>query len=100
MATIKICDYVTAFQEGEHIATSYQFYDGTTNKIIDESIRDKVNLTKWTSQLQDGNGGHYRNLTDLRGKIRLHYDGQDGDWIELGSYDQTDVEQIVHSCTI
>ncbi len=100
MATISICDYVTAFQESEHIATSYQFYNGDTNEIIDESLIDKVNLLKWNSQLSDGNGGHYRNLSNLRGRVKLHYENQDGDWIELGSYDQTDPNQLVHTCTI
>ena len=100
MATISICDYVTAFQESEHIATSYQFYNGDTNEIIDESLIDKVNLLKWNSQLSDGNGGHYRNLSNLRGRVKLHYEHQDGDWIELGSYDQTDPNQLVHTCTI
>lgn len=100
MATIKICDYITVFQESEHIATSYQFYNGETNEIIDESLVDKVNLLKWTSQLSDGNGGHYRNLSDLRGRIKMHYDGSTSDWIELGSYDQTDPTQPVHVCTL
>ena len=57
MATISICDYVTAFQESEHIATSYQFYNGDTDEIIDESLIDTVNLLKWNSQLSDGVGG-------------------------------------------
>lgn len=100
MATISICDYVTVFQESEHIATSYQFYNGDTNEIIDESLIDKVNLLKWTSQLSNGNGGHYRNLSNLRGRIKMHYETQDGDWVELGSYDQTDPNQLVHTCTI
>ena len=30
----------------------------------------------------------------------MHYETQDGDWIELGSYDQTDPNQLVHTCTI
>jgi hypothetical protein len=100
MATIKICDFITAFQEGKHIATSYQFYDGVTNKVIDESIMNTVSLTEWTSELKDGNGGHYRNLSDLRARINIHYDGSDSGWIYLGSYDQTDPLQPIHTCTI
>lgn len=100
MATIKICDFVTAFQEGGHIATSYQFYNGVTNDIIDESLVDTVNLLEWNSQLSDGDGGHYRNLTDLRARIKIHYDGDDSEWIELGTYNQTDPLQPVHTCTI
>lgn len=100
MATIKICDFITVFQEGKHIATSYQFYNGVNDDIIDESIRDTVNLTEWNSQLSDGEGGHYRHLADLRARVRMHYDDQDSKWIELGSYDQTDPLQPVHICTI
>lgn len=100
MATISICDYVTAFQETEHIATSYQFYNGDTNEIIDESLMDRVNLLKWTSQLSDGAGGHYRNLSNLRGRVKIHYGNQDSVWLELGGYDQTDPNQLVHTCTI
>ena len=100
MATIGICDVITLFQSGEHRATSYQFYNGETGEIIDESIENTENLLSWNSQLSDGNGGHYRNLSDLRARVKLHYDGSDSEWIELGSYDQTNPEQPVYSCTV
>lgn len=100
MATIKICDLITIFQDSEHIATSYQFYNGLTNDIIDESIRDTVNLLEWNSQLSDGEGGHFRNLTDLRARVMIHYETSDSEWLEIGSYDQTDPLQPIHSCVI
>lgn len=100
MATVEICDHVDLFKSSEHIASSFQFYNGLTGEIIDETIRDSVNLLKWNSQLRDGNGGHYRDLTDLRARVKFHYENEDSDWVELGSYDQTNPEQPVYSCDI
>ncbi len=101
MATIKICDFITAFQEGDHIATSYQFYNGVTNDLIDESIYNTEKLIEWNSQLYDGNGGHFKNLSDLRARVMIHYgDGSDSGWLELGGYDQTDPLQPINSCII
>ena len=100
MATIEICDQVTVFIPGAHIASSFQFYDGDTDMVLDETIRDTVNLLKWNSQLARPEGGHYRDVTNLRARVRFHYDGYDSPWIELGSYDQKDPEQPVYSCSI
>lgn len=90
MATINICKIITLFQKSEHIATSYEIYDGETNELIDYSYRNDVQLTKWSSPLSRSDGSHYTDLTNLKSRFKLHYrDGTDSEWYELPGYDQT-----------
>lgn len=101
MATIEVCSYTTLFVKSKHIGTSFRFINGDTGEVLDENINDKVNLLKWTSELAKGDGTHYRNLKNIKGLIRFHYEGEDSRWFSIGeSYDQTKAPPILHSCAI
>ena len=68
MAMISIKDYIDIGTGGVHNATSWQIAkDKDFTKIIDQSLKDKVNVKKWYSMLpklpEDG-PGYYADLDD------------------------------------
>lgn len=101
MATINICDYIDVFKKSRVLSTSYEIYRGDTGEVIASNYKDPVNLTKWTSELSDGNGGHYRYEKDLRARAKFHYFEEESNWFEVGqSYDQVSIPQPIHTCNI
>lgn len=101
MARIEICDYLDAFKTSVHSATSYQFIDGDTGKVLAENLEDKVNLYKWISDLSDGNGGHYREIRNMIGRVKFHYGKSSTEWINVGEpYDQRGEPQLIHKCKL
>lgn len=99
MATINLCEVITMFQKAEHYATSYEIYNGDDGTLIDSTYRDEENVESWTSQLSRGDGTHYRDVSNLRARFKMHYrDGSESEWYELDSYDQTAEKPIIHKC--
>lgn len=95
MASIKIDDFIDIGTGGILYAVSYQIYkvvDGK-EKIIDQSLEDKVNLGIWHSMLpklpedkKEGESDYYADEPDLRARVKLHM-GKRGEhvsaWYEL-----------------
>lgn len=101
MATIEICDFLDVFKKANHSATSFRYIDGDTGQVLDQSLENKDNLFKWTSQLSDGKGGHYRKVKNLIAQAKFHYGKDSSDWVVVGDpYDQTAYPQLIHQCKI
>lgn len=101
MATIEVCTYLDIFKKSRHDATSFQFIDLDTGKVLSENLKDKTNLYKWTSELSDGEGGHYRNIKNMVGRVKFHYGRYESEWTIVGKpYDQTAQPQLIHQCEI
>lgn len=92
MATIRIMSTKILFATAPHTSTSYQISkDINFTDIIDESIKDTVNLLEWNSPLEDGMGGHYKDLPIMYARVKFHFGtdtNKDSEWIVLDSFDQ------------
>ena len=101
MATIEVCAYLDIFKKTKHDATSFQFIDLDTGEVLSEKLKDKTNLYKWTSEISDGKGGHYRNIKNMVGRVKFHYGIYESEWVIVGKpYDQTAQPQLIHQCEI
>jgi hypothetical protein len=90
MATVYLEDFIDLGLDGRHDATSWQVaLDINFNTIIDESLVDKVNLTKWKTPLPTINGdGFYSDLSALYARIKVHIEDTESPWFVLPTENQ------------
>lgn len=99
MAYMQVLDYVDVGTGGEHDATSWQFAkDKDFTKIIDESLKDTVNIKKWHSMLpklpEDG-VGYYKDLDMLYGRFKIHVGDYESQWFEVDPKSQNYQEVVI-----
>lgn len=97
MAKLCIRDYVSIGMVRPPTAVSWQVsLDKDFKDIIDESIKDNVNITSWTTPLKKigSNNEYYKNLDNLYSRISLWYDDLDTPWYTVDKANQNMQELI------
>lgn len=99
MAMISIKDYIDIGTGGVHNATSWQIAkDKEFTKIIDQSLKDKVNVKKWYSMLpklpEDG-PGYYADLDELYVRVKIWIDDYTEDWFVLSPGNQNKQKVVI-----
>jgi hypothetical protein len=93
MAKLEINDYIDIGTGGFHNATSWQVAkDPEFKEIIDESLKDTVNVKEWHTMLpkrpEDG-PGYYADLDMLYARVKVHVDEYESPWEVLEPKSQT-----------
>lgn len=90
MAHIILDDYIDVGSGGDHDATSWQVaVDPEFKYIIDESLHDTVNLTRWYTMLPKIDGdGYYADLSEVYARVKIHVREHESPWFNLGPADQ------------
>lgn len=85
MAKLTILDVLDVGTGGFHNATSWQVaLDPDFTQIIDESLKDTVNVTEWHSMLPNIEGsGYYADLDNLYARVKAHVDDYESPWFVL-----------------
>lgn len=96
--------YIDIGTGGKHNATTWIVAkDKFFNRIIDQSLKDTVNLKEWTTPLpklpEDKidplKDEFYSDLETLYLKVIIHIDGFDSPPVEVGPFSQLDQEVLV-----
>lgn len=96
--------YIDIGTGGKHNATTWVVAkDKFFNRIIDQSLKDTVNLKEWTTPLpklpEDKidplKDEFYSDLETLYLKVIIHIDGFDSPAVEVGPFSQLDQEVLV-----
>ena len=93
MAKFSIIDFIDVGTGGPHDATTWRVYkDKNKTILLDENIRDEVNLTTWKSPIpkEDGSGEFYCDLKEFYVEITIHANGHTSDPFLLGPFNQLD----------
>jgi len=91
VAQFKLTNFIDLGTKGYHTATSWKVtLDRAGNNIIDQSLKDTVNLYHWMSSLPDGNGGHYADLSAVYLWVKVHILNDESDWYYAGVMNQND----------
>lgn len=93
MARLVVGDFIDMSTGASHDATSWVVAkDPEFNLIIDQSIRDTVNIKEWHTMLpkrsEDGEG-YYKAEEELWVKIQIHMGATDSNWLVIGPKSQT-----------
>lgn len=110
MAKISIIDFIDIGTGGPHDATTWKiFKDKEKTILIDQSIKDTVNLIEWHSPLpkEDGSGEFYNDLREFYVEVTIHANGYDSDPKTTGPHNQlfeeidiTDGDNVVKSTSL
>jgi hypothetical protein len=94
---IVIEDYISINAGGYHNASSYQVaLDKDFTIIIDQTIKDKVNVKYWHTPLPKVNGeGYYSNLTKVYARVKVWIDDFESPWYVLPIVNQQDQVIVV-----
>jgi len=97
MALLRIIDLIDINTKGFHNATSWQFaLDPDFTQIIDESLKDTVNVKEWHSMLPKITGdGYYADLDKLYARAKVWIDDNVSEWLEFTPLNQNDQTIIV-----
>ena len=93
MATFTVDYFIDIGTGGPHDATTWKVYkDKEKTILLDQSIKDEVNLTKWKSPIpkEDGSGDFYYDLKEFYVEIQIHANGHTSDPFLLGPFNQLD----------
>lgn len=85
MATFYIDDYIDFGTKGYHNATSWQVaIDPQFEKIIDQSLDDKINVKQWNSPLpRIDAAGFYKDLDNIYVRVKVHIFNSVSPWFVL-----------------
>jgi len=98
MAQFELSNFLDIGTQSYHTYTSWQVtYDLAGKRIIDQSLRDPINLHKWISPLPDGNGGYHADLPAVYLFVRVHTLDTDSPWFYAGHANQNDQSFVVTS---
>lgn len=94
---IVISDYIDLCTKGYHNATTYQVaLDPEYKQIIDESIKDTVNVTEWHTMLPKiGGKGYYADLDKVYARVKIFIDDDESPWFELPPKNQNDQTMMI-----
>jgi len=97
LAVFRINDVISLGVNGRHNATSWQvFLDPELTQLIDESIKDTVNVKEWHSPLPKINEqGYYADLDNVYGRVKVFSDDDESPWFTLEPKNQNDQVVIV-----
>lgn len=103
MAHIKVIDYIDVGTGGYHNATSYQIAkDPEFEKIIDQSLKDTVNVNIWHSMLPKldedkvpGEPLYYADASALYGRVKVWVDDFESRWFNTPVVDQNVQDVII-----
>lgn len=93
MAKFTILDFIDIGTGGPHDATTWKVYkDPSKTVLLDQSIKDEVNLLSWKSPLpkEDGSGDYYFDLRNFVVEVSIHANGHTSDPFLLGPFNQLD----------
>lgn len=97
MAYMRVVKYEDIGTGGSHHSTSWQFaLDKEFTKIIDQSLKDKVNVKEWHSPLpkrpehksSPDAEEYYNDLDELWGRMMIHVGETDSEWLVVGPRSQ------------
>lgn len=100
MAYMVIEEYTDIGTGQPHDATSWQFYlkRNDVEHIIEESLNDRINLTRWESMLpripEDGDG-YYKDLDEVCGRFKIHAGEFESEWFEAEPKSQNVQDVII-----
>lgn len=104
MAYMKLDDYISIGVSEYHNATTWQFAkDKEFTKIIDESIKDKVNVKQWYSMLpklkedlaEGETEGYYGDEDEIHGRLKIFVDDIESPWYYIGTLSQKHQKVII-----
>ena len=90
MARLRVNDYIDICTNNTHNATSWQVaLDPDFTQIIDQSLKDTVNVKEWVTPLPkiDGNG-YYADLDNLYSRVKVHIDDTESPWFVMEPVNQ------------
>lgn len=96
--------YIDIGTGGKHNATTWIVAkDKFFNRIIDQSIKDTVNLKEWTTalpklpedKLDPTKDEFYSDLDSIYLKVIIHIDGFDSPSVEVGPFNQLEQEILI-----
>ena len=96
--------YIDIGTGGKHNATTWIVAkDKFFNRIIDQSIKDTVNLKEWTTplpklpedKLDPTKDEFYSDLDSIYLKVIIHIDGFDSPPVEVGPFNQLEQEILI-----
>lgn len=96
--------YIDIGTGGKHNATTWIVAkDKFFNRIIDQSIKDTVNLKEWTTplpklpedKLDPTKDEFYSDLESIYLKVIIHIDGFDSPPVEVGPFNQLEQEILI-----
>ena len=105
MALLKIIDYIDIGTGGIHDATSWYVAKDKDikdpsmfTKLIDSSIKDKVNVKQWYTplpKLKEDGEGYYADANELHAYATIWVGDYESDLFYLGQIDQTRQDIII-----
>lgn len=97
MASMSVEKYIDIGTGGTHHSSSWQFAkDPEFTKIIDQSLKDHINVKKWHSMLpklpedktDPSADEYYTDLDEIWGRVKIHVGETDSDWFVIGPRSQ------------
>lgn len=98
MAHITLTDFIDVGTTKDHDATSWQVaLDPKFEKIVDQSLKDPVNLLKWYTPLKriDGKPGYYKDEDALWARVKIHVEDYESEWFVIGPENQNIQDVII-----
>lgn len=97
MAHIILDDFIDIGSGSDHDATSWQIAtDSKFKNIIDESLHDTKNLTRWYTMVpKPGEEGYHADLKVLYARVKIHVREYESDWFVIGPMDQNDQQVVI-----
>ena len=97
MALLRINDLIDINTKGFHNATTWQVaLDENFTQIIDESIKDTINVKEWHTMLPKINEvGYYADLDNLYARAKVWIDDNVSEWFVMEPKNQNKQKIIV-----
>lgn len=99
MALLEVKDYIEIGSSVPHDASSWQVAkDKDFKKIIDESLKDRVNVKSWYTplpKLKEDGEGYYSDLSTLYARVKIFLGETESDWVVVGPKTQNYQKVII-----
>lgn len=94
---IVIEDYIDLSTKGYHNASSYQVaLDENFEHIIDQTIKDKINVKSWHTMLPKIDGtGYYADLDKVYARVKVFIDNDESPWFTVVPLNQNDQTMMI-----